>query len=174
MMSIGRWTRKLRADQTASSIVEFALLMPVLLLLLLGSVTLFDLFRTWQSVEKATFTIGDMMSRQMVMSQAELESMIVLMRKIVPSAAEGGLRVSSISRSGERLIVNWTRPVGKNVPNTNLPADILPDIADGDSVLLTESFVPHNAFADIVGIGAFTFNARAAHRPRFVSAIAFQ
>ncbi len=174
MMRAMQWARRWRRDEAGSSLVEFALLMPVLLLLLLGSVTLFDVFRTWQSVEKATFTVGDMMSRQMVMSQAQLDSMIVLMRQIVPAADQGGLRVSSISRSGERLIVNWSRSVGKNVPNTPLPADILPEIADGDSVLLTESFVPHTTLADIAGLGAFTFNARAANRPRFVPAIAFQ
>ncbi len=170
----GSIIHRFRKDERGANAVEFALLMPVLLLLLLGSVALFDLFRTWQSVEKATFTVGDMMSRQMVMSQAELDSMLVLMRQIVPGAIEGGIRVSSISRNGERLVVNWTRSAGVNVPSTPLPTEALPNIADGDSVLLTESFVPHRRLADIVGLGEFEFKVQAAHRPRFVSAIAFR
>lgn len=169
-----RILRRFTRDRLGASAVEFALLVPVLLLLLLGTVTLFDLFRNLQSVEKATFTVGDMMSRETGMDKAKLNSMLALMRQMVPTARDGGLRVSSISRQGEKLIVNWSEPVGDNVPSTPLPADILPEIADGDSVLLTESFVPHRALADIAGFEVILFQARAAHRPRFVSAIKFQ
>lgn len=169
-----RMLRRFTRDRRGASAVEFALLVPVLLLLLVGTVTLFDLFRNLQSVEKATFTVGDMMSRQTVMNQGQLDSMLALMRQMVPTANDGGLRVSSISRQGETLMLNWSKTVGVNVPATALPADILPEIADGDSVLLTESFVPHDSLADIVGFKVILFQARAAHRPRFVSAINFQ
>lgn len=173
MMGKGNLHRFWR-NQRGSSIVEFALLVPVLLLLLIGTVTLFDLFRNLQSVEKATFTVGDMMSRQTAMSQSTLDGMLLLMRNMVPTASDGGLRVSSIGKQGGVMVVRWTHQVGSNVPNTPLPAGIIPDVAEGDSVLLTESFVPHQAFSGAFGIGAITFEAQSAHRPRFVSSIAFQ
>lgn len=168
--NLQRWRR----DERGASIVEFALLAPVLLLLLLGTVTLFDLFRNLQSVEKATFTVGDMMSRQTVMSQATLNDMLSLMRHMVPTVSDGGIRVSSIGKQGGVLVVRWTHKAGDNVPDTPLLASIIPDVAEGDSVLLTESFVPHHAFSGAFGIGSVTFGTQSAHRPRFVSSIAFQ
>ncbi|MHA6296898.1 TadE/TadG family type IV pilus assembly protein [Devosia sp. CAU 1758] len=164
---------RLRRDERGASIVEFALLAPVLLLLLIGTVTLFDLFRNLQSVEKATFTVGDMMSRQTAMSQATLDEMLSLMRHMVPTASDGGLRVSSIVKEDGVLVVRWSHKAGMNVPDTPLPESVIPDIAEGDSVLLTESFVPHRAFSGAFGVGAVTFGTQSAHRPRFVSSIAF-
>jgi Flp pilus assembly protein TadG len=173
-----RWRHLGRAwlrNERGASIVEFALLAPVLLLLLLGTVTLFDLFRTLQSVEKATFTVGDMMSRETgAMTSAKLDSMLTLTRQMVATASDGGLRVSSIIKQGGTMTVQWTRTVGANVPNTALNMAVLPDVAEGDSVLLTESFVPHRAFVRLFGIGDIVFGAQAAHRPRFVSSIAYQ
>ncbi len=160
-------------DEKGSSVVEFALLAPVLLLLLLGTVTLFDLFRTQQSVEKATFTIGDMVSREQTMNQTKLNAMLTLLRNIVPSADDGGLRISSVIKSGGRLRVVWSKPVGLAVPDSALPASIIPDIAEGDTVIVTESFVPHRAFVAWFGIDGFSFTGQAAHRPR-IAAIRFE
>ncbi|MBJ3786736.1 TadE/TadG family type IV pilus assembly protein [Devosia sediminis] len=162
-------------NERGASIIEFALLAPVLLFLLLGTVTLFDLFRTLQNVEKATFTVGDMMSREnAAMTQAKLDNMLTLVRQMLPTANDGGLRVSSIVKQGGLLVVKWTKTVGSNVPTTALPASVIPDVAEGDSVILTESFVPHRAAFGLFGADSVVFGAQAAHRPRFVSAIAFQ
>jgi Flp pilus assembly protein TadG len=165
---------RFRRDPSGASIVEFALLLPVLLGLLLGTVTLFDLFRNFQSVEKATFTVGDMMSRNTVMTRTTLNAMLTLMRQMVPTAADGGLRVSSISRSNGQFVFNWTETAGTSIPTTAPTTDMLPDIAEGDSILLTESFVPHRAFVGTLGFDAITFSGQAATRPRFVSRITFQ
>lgn len=165
----------LARDERGASIIEFALLAPVLLLVLLSTVTLFDLFRTLQSVEKATFTVGDMMSREQgAMTQAKLDGMLILTRQMLPTASDGGLRVSSIAKQGGALVVQWSKTVGTNVPSSPLPASIIPDVAEGDSVLLTESFIPHRAFFGLFGADTMQFGAQAAHRPRFVSSIAFE
>ncbi len=169
---MGRILRKnIVHNESGTSAIEFALLAPVLLALLLGTVTLFDLFRNLQGVEKATFTVGDMLSRETAVTNAKLNEMLILMRNMVPTASDGGLRISSISKVSGSFVVNWTRNLGSAVPNTPLPAGVLPDIANGDSVILTESFVPHRAFVATFGFDAITYSAQAAHRPRFVSAI---
>lgn len=138
------------------------------------TVTMFDLFRTNQSVDKATFTVGDMLSREQVMTPAKLDGMMTLVRNMVPSAGQGGLRISNIIKSGGKLQVRWSEKTGSSVPSTALDASVIPDIAEGDSVLLTESFVPHQALVDWFGLDLVTFNAKVAHRPRFVSEIKFQ
>jgi Flp pilus assembly protein TadG len=162
-----------RRDQKGASIIEFALLAPILLALLLGTVTLFDLFRTLQGVEKATFTVGDMMSRETEMNQAKLNSMLTLMRQMLPPASDGGLRVSSFTRKNGAFLQNWSKPVGSAVPTTPVVTTGLPLVAEGDSVLITESFVPHRAFVDTLGLDAILFKASAVHRPRFVTKLNF-
>ena len=151
------------------------MLLPVLMVVLLASLTAFDMFRTAQNVEKSTFTIGDMLAREKgALNATKLNNVLLLLRHTVPSAKDGGLRISSIARADGKFIVRWSRSVGLSVPTTPLVLGTLPDIADGDSVLLTESFVPHEAIVSGFGIGDVTFSAQAAYRPRFVSAIAFQ
>lgn len=169
-----RGIRKFARQEKGSSLVEFALLVPVLMIVLLGSVTAFDLYRNAQNVEKATFTIGDMLSRQTVVTNSVLDGLLSLMQHTVPSAADGGLRVSSVAKKNGVFVVNWSKRVGQNVPTTALPGSIIPDIAEGDTVLLTESFVPHQAMVASFGIGDIVFQGKAAHRPRFVTAIPFQ
>jgi len=162
-------------NQQGASLVEFALLVPILLFLLMGTVTLFDLFRSWQNVEKATFTVGDIMSRETgALTQSKLEGMLTLTRNVVTSGAQGGLRVSSIGKKNGVITVHWTHSVGSHVPASTPSVSLAPALAEGDSVLLTESFVPHAGFANLFGFDTLVFSARAAHRPRFVSAVAWQ
>lgn len=167
---------RLRRDDRGASIIEFALLAPILLVVVLGTVTLFDMFRNAQNVEKATFTVGDILSRQTTVSQTQLTGLLSLVRHIVGTADDGSLRVSSISKAGGTLKLDWSKIVGNTVIVTGqaIPYGLVPDMADGDSVLLTESFVPHSAFAEGFGLDDIVFKTRSVHRPRFVSAIKFQ
>jgi Flp pilus assembly pilin Flp len=167
---------RLHKDENGASAVEFALLVPVLLLVLMGTVTLFDMFRTSQSVEKVTFTVGDILSRQTSISGATLTSMLSLVRNTVPTANDGGLRVSSISKKGNKFELLWSKTAGASaaIGTTAIPYDIVPDMANGDSVILTESFIPHSAMFAGFGVDLITFRARAVQRPRFVSSIAAQ
>ncbi|HEV7293681.1 MAG TPA: TadE/TadG family type IV pilus assembly protein [Devosia sp.] len=162
-------------DERGASAVEFALIAPVLLALLLGSVTLFDLFRTAQSVDKATFTIGDIMSRKLSVTAKELDNNLALLQQAVPAANDGGLRVSSISRIENALVLDWSESVGNttSLKNVEVPYDLIPTMANGDSVILTESVVPHRAFIAGFGVDAVVFNDRAVHRPRFINKVMF-
>jgi Flp pilus assembly protein TadG len=167
--------RHFRAEQTGTSAVEFALLLPVLLALLLGTVTLFDLFRTQQNIEKATFTIGDVLSRQLVINQPLVTSMLSLLKQLVPTASDGGVRVSSISNRGGELQLDWSSTSGDTELFTPpIPYDVVPDMAVGDSVILTETFVPHGAVFSGFGLERLVYTNRAVHRPRFLSSVNFQ
>ena len=163
-----------RRDASGSTIVEFALLAPVLLTVLLGSVTAFDMYRNAQNVEKATFTIGDMLSREKVVTGAKLNDMLDLLRHLVPTSSDGGLRITSITKKNGVYVVQWTRKLGNNVPDTPIPVAMVPNIVSGDSIVLTESYVPHEAMVAGFGFGNIVFHSQAAHRPRFVTSIPLQ
>lgn len=168
MVSFGR-------DERGVSAVEFALLVPILLALLLGTVTVFDLFRTAQSAEKGTFTVGDMLSRQTAISQTLLNDMLSFVSNTVEHQGSARLRVSSISNNAGRLVLEWSQMVGNtSVDMGTLSFAGIPAMAPGDSVLLTEVYIPHRAFIAGFGVDHVMFENRAVHRPRFVGKIAFQ
>lgn len=167
--------RSFRRDESGVSAVEFALLLPILLLLLLGTVTIFDLFRTAQSAEKGTFTVGDMLSRQTAISETLLNSMLTFVTNTVEYQGSARLRVSSISNNAGVLKLEWSKTVGNtSVDMGTLSYTNIPAMASGDSVLLTEVYIPHRAFVAGFGVDHVMFQNRAVHRPRFVGKIAYQ
>jgi Flp pilus assembly protein TadG len=169
--------KRFETNEAGASAIEFALLVPVLIAVLLGTVTLFDMFRNSQNIEKATFTVGDILSRQTTVSDASMNALLSLLKHTVPTAADGAMRVSSIVRGkGNKLEVQWSKVVGSTtvLDSASIPENILPDIDKGDSVILTETFVPHSAVFSGFGVDVLTFKSRSVHRPRFVSSISFQ
>lgn len=166
---------RLASDDRGVSAVEFALLLPVFLTLLLGSVTVFDLFRTAQSVEKATFTVGDMLSRQTAISESTLQSMLIFLDNVVNNNGTALVRVSSITNEHGALEIDWSESAGDltiDIPSVSLAS--IPDIAPGDSVIYTEAFFLHQAFVPVFGLDYITYQRDSAHRPRFVGKIAWQ
>lgn len=170
-----RFARSLRRDERGASGVEFALILPLLLAVLLGTVTLFDLFRTAQSAEKGAFTVGDMLSRQTAINSATLTGMVTFIKNSVDFRGEPRLRVSSISNVGGTLTLDWSHTVGnEDIEIAAIDYSVIPTIAVNDSVILTEVFVPHRAFVATFGLDDVIYRNRAVHRPRFVSKIAWQ
>jgi Flp pilus assembly protein TadG len=172
--------RQLRAgllrNEEGVAAIEFALVLPLLIMVLMGSVSIFDLYRSAQRAEKATFTIGDMISRQQIMNAASMTSHHTLLTKLARGSSNTALRVSSITRVNNDFVVQWTKTVGNTatIGTATIPFDVVPVIPAGDSVVLTETFVPRNAIFAGFGVTAYTAHTEAAHRPRFVSAITWQ
>ena len=70
----------------------------------------------------------------------------------------------------------WSRASGTNNTHTgtNPPSDILavlPDIAEDDTVLLTETFVPYRPLLDNLGLDGIAWSNQQATRPRYISEI---
>ena len=164
-------------DREGVAAIEFALLAPLLLALLMGTVTLFDLFRMSQNVEKATFTAGDMLSRQSTINAAYLQSTFQTLTALVGGdATQMSMRVTSIKRTLSTYSVDWSKVAGKAVPlltTLTIPTGRIPDIADGDSILVIDTFVPHRSIFPITGFDAITFDSMSSYRPRFTSSIAY-
>ena len=167
--------RRLLGHQGGASAVEFALLTPIALLLLMGSVTLFDLFRHQQNAEKATFTVGDILSRDTAIGGGRVNDMLALLKNMVVVAVDGGLRVSSVVQNSSGLQIVWTQRAGNTVP---MPATVdlskVPTLAVGDSVLITETFAPHRAMFAGFSVDRIIYHNVAITRPRFVQRIAQQ
>jgi Flp pilus assembly protein TadG len=167
--------QKLLRDRHGASAVEFALVMPLLLAVILGTVTVFDLFRTAQSAEKGTFTVGDMLSRQTVINTTTLASMATFIQQSVDFDGTARLRISSISNIAGTLVLDWSQTAGDTgIAIEAIDYSVIPDIAINDSVILTETYIPHRAFVPAFGLDQIVYSNKAVHRPRFVSKIAWQ
>jgi Flp pilus assembly protein TadG len=177
MGRLGAAIRRLVHDREGVAAIEFAILAPLLLALLMGTVTIFDLFRMSQTVEKATFTAGDILSRQSTINAAYLQSTFQTLTALVGGdATQMSMRVTSIKRTLSTYSVDWSKVNGRAVPlltTPTIPTDRIPDIADGDSIIVIDTFVPHRSIFSIAGFDAVTFNSMSVYRPRFTSSIAF-
>lgn len=163
-----------RHSREGVAALEFAMIAPVLALLFLGSFTIFSSFSTSQRSEKATFTVGDLISRQTQVDSTFLNQMYATFQKLnAGSPSELRFRVSSIIRDGTDWKIAWSFAVAPEVKLTKdkIPVDVLPTISDQDSIIITETTLTSKAAFAILGVTNFDHSNVAVVRPRFVSAI---
>ncbi|WP_323013065.1 TadE/TadG family type IV pilus assembly protein [Devosia sp.] len=170
-----QWRRFIGGEDGVSAI-EFALLAPVLLALMLGSVTLYDAFRTNQIVAKVSSTIADMVSRKREITHASVVEMSDFMSETIPLSSEmPALRLTSVSNVGGKMTIKWSDKVGNVGLITTSSVDLteLPAIATGDSVIVTETYVPFTVMVTGFGLGSMVFRETLVNRPRFLKEIPF-
>ncbi|BDA86433.1 hypothetical protein Sa4125_39750 [Aureimonas sp. SA4125] len=166
--------RAFACDRRGIAAIEFAIIAPTLSLLLLGSVTLFSLLRDSGRCEKATFTIGDLLSRQTTVDNTILANMTQLFAKMTPADAPSRtMRMTSVKKTAGKYSVDWSYAVAPLVKMTTatIPIASLPDIADGDSFLLVESHVAYRPLVSIAGLIDGTHDQLSINRPRFTAAV---
>ena len=182
--------RSLAADDRGSAGIEFALVVPLLLGLLLGSVTLFDLYRYAERTEATTYTIADLLSRQDLVDRETLDDLHATHAALIGGDPKMvSTRMSSVVKKVTKrdkknqptkieLVVQWTYDsdkVGECKPAKDLPLDLVPDIAVNDSVLIVETASKKWAMTDrIDGELERSFSDYAIVRPRYRTAVALR
>ncbi len=156
--------------------VEFVVVFPLLMLWFIGSFVFFQTYRNYSQAEKASFAIADIMSRQSEVDSAFIDDLKPLFQGMQPKASTGEwVRVSSISfDDDDGYEILWSRSVGggSDLSDTDSMTDFLPAMMDGDTIILTETYVPYRPMVDWVGIPELTWANRVVTRPRYVSAVA--
>ncbi|WP_185984406.1 TadE/TadG family type IV pilus assembly protein [Aureimonas mangrovi] len=164
------------SDTRGVAAIEFAFIAPLLILILFGCISFFQFYRTGLALDRATATVSDLMSRQETLSSSYLDRRIKtnLSRLVGEGIQPLEMRVSSLTMDGGSYRVDWTYPrtAGPGFAGRALPMDILPRIANGDSVLLTETTITQQALIDVAGVPQVSHNSTAAVRPRFYRQIA--
>lgn len=105
--------RKLRQDNRGVAAIEFALLLPCLIVMLVG--LLEGTFKLWstQKAEKLTVTLSDVISQSTAVTNSDLVALIGAVDKIMDpfpfGADEGKIIISSIyvAQGEEDAVVNW-------------------------------------------------------------------
>lgn len=169
--------RRFRDDTEATVTIEFVVAVPLLMLWFVGSFVFWDGFRSRSHANKAAYVVSDIMSRySQTIDNTNLDNLFSLQDKLLPRAnGATNLRITSIcyredsaGNNGEYSVV-WSRAMGGGVPllDVDIPMTIMPTMASGDSIILTETWVPWRPLVAWVGITDQTWRTNLVSRPRF-------
>lgn len=167
---------RFRRDQNGTTTVEFLLVMPLIIFWVGGTFTFFNAFSEYTKAVKATYTVADILSRQTLVDDDYIDDMNRLFANFMnKSTNDVWIRVSSIEKVNNQLGIDWSTATGMHEPlsgYSDIPAEIIPDLLDQESVILVESNTPFVPFLDYVGLSANTFTNRIVVSPRFSSQLA--
>ncbi len=110
-----RAKRRIGSDQNGTALLEFALTLPVLLMLYLGCVQICDAVAVYRKTTTTTRTIADLTSQYTSVSDTELDSIMSAASQVMAPYATTGLRMVltqvTVSAAGVAT-VDWSRGSG--------------------------------------------------------------
>ncbi len=177
MLSQSKLLNQLRADK-ANVAVEFALALPVLLLMLLASVELGRFVLLHQKVDRVAVTISDLVARAETISESELDDIFNAAGQVAEPfdlGNNGRVVVSSvINNDGDGETIAWQRSgggsfvassdIGIEGGSASLPDDF--DVREGETAIISEVFFEFEPFLSSLIVAPQTLYRRAHHRPR--------
>jgi Flp pilus assembly protein TadG len=168
--------KRLCFDRSGVAALEFAFVAPVVILLFVGSITLFDMYRAYQNIVEANGIVADVVSRQTTVNDAFIANLYGVFTNLqTDKTAPNALRVSSITKTGGVYKLAWKKESGKTTllkPQV-LDTTKLPDISDGDSIIYVEGTTDYSVATPLLGFGTINYAESAFTRPRFIGAVAY-
>lgn len=160
-------------NEDGATTVEFMIVMPLIVFWFAGSFTFFDAYSTWTRSVKATYTVADVMSRQIAMTEDYEDDMNSLFASIMgEDSNDTYLVLSSIQKEDDEFEIDWTEASGLHTGLANddeIPTEIIPNILNGEAVILVQTYMDFVPFQDYVGISATQLSKSVAISPRFTS-----
>jgi hypothetical protein len=168
---------RFRDEDRAAISTEFVLILPLLLWWYVGSFAFYDAFRDYNVTVKASYTIGDILSRQTEIDNDYIDGLETLL-EFMTAGSGAWLRVSSIRyNSDEEYEVEWSYATDDHTVVTDAriytweyDEDVLPIMAEGETIILSETYVPFTP-AFNVGLSARWMSNLVVTRPRFTSQV---
>ena len=173
-----RWATRFLRDEKGAVIAEAVIVLPVMLWAYLALFVYWDAFRSMNTVQKAAYTISDMVSREMVgITSAYVNGLDNMLEYLVDNSQTVSLRVTSVTWSApnNRFEVHWSRspdnakPVLTTATLQNYAGQI-PNMTAGDYVVIVEVWENYAPSFE-VGMEGMVFNQFIVTRPRFLPCI---
>lgn len=167
-----------RRQENGTLSAEVVLALPVFIWCIFGMYTYWDAFRSLNTTQKASFTISDLITREMEpVTTTYLNGLHDVLQYMVSDKLPVQLRVTSVTFSGprNRFEVEWSRSPNGEMPQlttTSLQAlaPKIPMLADGDSIILVETRAEFTPFFDLY-LTDDEFEQFIVTKPRFVPRI---
>jgi hypothetical protein len=157
--------------------MEFMFILPVLLMWFAGMFVFFDAFHKWMKSLKGTYTVSDLLTRQLVVDDPFIFALDGIFDAISQSKEKGEtwLRVSQVRMSDNGLELLWTTPTYGDgvvlVDNFSIE-DIrgnIPALVENEYITVLQSYRPFNPLFDWVGLSSTIFTNTIAAPLRFTS-----
>lgn len=176
MTAATRLIRRFLREERATIMAEAVIVLPFMFWAYLGLFVYWDAYRVMNKVQKASYTVSDMLSREMVtITDAYITGMDTLMESLIDRDQNVGMRVSSVTWSevNNQFELHWSR----TTDSTHLPqlttsslqalAGSIPAMSDGDFVVIVETRVDYTPAFD-VGMDQQVLEQFIVTRPRFM------
>ena len=182
MTRLLRLFRRFRDATSGSVTVEAVFVVPMMMLGFFGFFAFWDAYRTQNTVQKASYAVADMLSREMIpASQTLLDGLEETLEFLIQRDAR--IRVTSLRRVSDGptgvtgIDVLWSySPNNVMLPLTEQtlvqlePA--IPMMAVGSNMVLFEVVVPYEGVSEILEVDTLT--EVVAMRPRFLPTLCMQ
>jgi len=177
--------RRFGRDRSGTSGVEFALILPVLLLLIVGTADLGHALTVSRKIDEIASTTGDMISQQGTWTKTDVAKLLTGASFILQPYDTTGLTITvavdDISSSGSAT-VNWSAALNTTTlgTGTTSPIAVPKTIQEaGVQIILTrvqyKLTTPVSAlFASVTGSDGYTFDRHFFNRPRVGNTVTYK
>lgn len=175
-MSPTRSFRRLGRDRSGVAALEFALILPVMALMLMGMIEVFSLIQAYGKALSAAQTVSDLTSRAESQTTASMDAVVTgaqaVLYPLPGDASKLGVRVASvgISSAGQPVLL-WSYSWGGSAPSIDI-AKAVGLAPNGQSVIMVASRYVHESPLQYV-LGDVAMNYSAVSRPRVVRLISY-
>jgi hypothetical protein len=145
--------RRFREDRRGGVLVEMVLAMPVLTMLLLGSIEMAQYLLVHQKLNRAASTMADLVSQPATISEAEVDALFDAAQHLLKPfdlESKGRVIVTSVSRDEDDTtpMIDWQREGGgtflasSHIGNPDGPAEMPDgfDVREGENLITAEIF----------------------------------
>jgi Flp pilus assembly protein TadG len=178
---IGKFLKKLRADNRGVFAIELAMAAPILVGLSVGGVEITRYVILNQKIERTSAAMADLVSQAETLSESDLVNLFNASADIMSPFdlnADGRLVLSSVSaQDGNPPVINWQREyggtsgggsaIGTEGNTPSLPSGFI--IRDNESVIVAEVYYDYEPMFSLGLVDPANLYTLAIFRPRFGS-----
>ncbi|THD77582.1 MAG: pilus assembly protein [Phenylobacterium sp.] len=165
--------RNFARDQRGAAAVEFALMLPILVVLQIGSVELVKAFEAQRRIAHVAAAMADVVSQGQTVSTAQLTDAMAAGQILVDPLPTNnlGLRISSMTANAQGVVsMDWT--TSQNWTQAGQPSVPTGYLAAGESAIVADVSYAYTSSTKYVLPNTITFVRHAYIRPRLSNQVA--
>lgn len=175
-MNVMRRLNRFGRARKGLAAIEFALLLPMMVLLLFGSCDLIDVMIVNRRVQNVSSSLADVVARDTEVSNSEIQGLWSSLSLLMYPEGVGtamDVRITSLSIASDKATVVWSEgynglaPMSKNAV-VSLPSAMM---QNGTSIIMAETVYRYSSVLGFLYSGTVTMNYTAYRRSRLVDPI---